>query len=157
MASTTDTLTLTLAQVGGQIKALKQAKDAVYLNANTINDLLQTAQDSQAQLSATLEGIQIGTYSLIDQIEQTERFAAKSVCIDYIKANPTCSQDEAIAAWTTAGLAATNLPWLIQDPVVMAHLYQNNLFAEKLTPDASWESQRAWMVVTEKSIIMGLG
>ena len=75
----------------------------------------------------------------------------------YIQANPTCAQADAVAAWTTAAMAATKLPFLIVPPGNYLVLFGDNLAAEKLTPDATWASLSAWIVATPAATIMAEG
>ena len=75
--------------------------------------------------------------------------------MDFIKANPTCTEQQALDAWQAAGLAATGLPALLQNHVLLAKLYQQNLLAGGYTSEATWEAQRAWIIATPKSVIMG--
>jgi hypothetical protein len=118
---------------------------------------LQSANYAEkAPVVASLQGLDsIGVYSSVDQLLRQERFAGKSASVDYIKANPTCAEADAIAAWTTAGIAATGLQALIVPAENYAAIYRANLAKAGLTPDTTWESQRAWIVATDKAVIMG--
>jgi len=153
-----------------QISALKAASDQVDKLTADLQTALTTYQGTERELtqakaawSAANDALNtaqatagtVGTVSSIDQALQAERFAGKAASVDYIKANPTCTEADAIAAWTTAGLAATGLPALIVPAESYAALYRANLAKMGLTPDATWESQRAWIVATDKATIMG--
>lgn len=96
-----------------------------------------------------------GPYSSVDQLMRNERFAGKGASVDYVKANPTCSEADAIDAWTIAGIAATDLGTLIVPPETYGIIYRKNLHALGLVPDTTWESQRSWILATPKEIIMG--
>lgn len=148
-------LTLTLATLKGRSEALKDAKatlDAAV--AKVANLQATTAQDTAATVAA-LQGVDaVGFYSSVDQLLRLERFAGKAASVDYIKAHPTCTEAEAEEAWSLAATAATGMPLLV--PVASyAALYRANLAAMGLTPDATWESQRAWIIATPKDTIMG--
>lgn len=149
-------LTLTLATLKGKAEGLKAAKaelDSASARLGTLQAI--TAQEIQATVDA-LQGLDsVGYYSSIDLVLRTERFAGKSASVDFIKANPACTEQEALDAWAAAGLAATGLPGLIQDHALLGALYRTNLAAQGYTPDATWESQRAWIVATPKAVIMG--
>jgi hypothetical protein len=96
-----------------------------------------------------------GAYSAIDQLLRVERFAGKGASVDYIKANPECTEADAVGAWRAGALAATGLDIVIQDPGALGQVYRRNLRAAGLTQDEAWESQRAWIVATDKTVIMG--
>lgn len=122
---------------------------------------LNAAQGQNAatlsELSASLKAAQsiYGEYSATDQILRTERFAGKAASIDYVKANPNCSEADAIAAWTTAALVATGRATLFQDPGELGALYREQLVASGLIADPTWEAQRAWIAATDKDAVMG--
>ena len=124
-------------------------------------DTLRQLQSAQAELTAILAGAgagltsDFGAYSSVDQLLRTERFAGKSASVDFIKANPTCAEVDAIAAWTTAALAATGLTALVVPAENYATLYRTRLKSAGMVPDITWESQRAWIVATDKATIMG--
>lgn len=149
-------LTLSLATLKGQSEGLKQAKEALDTCAAAVARLqVTTSQQVQATVEA-LNGLDsVGYYSSIDQVLRQERFAGKSASVDFIKANPTCTEQQALDAWQAAGLAATGLPALLQNHVLLAKLYQQNLLAGGYTSEATWEAQRAWIIATPKSVIMG--
>jgi hypothetical protein len=152
----------TIQQLQADLDAATTAFNAAQAAAVLAQQAVYPAQEaleaaSQALQSAMAEGLKAGTVgsvSSIDQALQAERFAGKSACIDFVKANPTCTEADAIAAWTTAGLAATGLAALIVPAESYAQLYRANLLKLGLVPDTTWESQRAWMVATDKAVIM---
>lgn len=149
---------LALAGVQGQMAALASA-------AQVIGSLSSDAAKQFATANAALQALQVGNgpgitsdfgpYSSIDQLLRTERFAGKSACIDFVKANPACTLDQAVQAWTTAAMAATGLPAPVVPPANYQGLYAANLHAAGLIPDTTWASQAAWIAATEKSVIMG--
>lgn len=118
---------------------------------------LSSAQDELVALEAGAgPGItaDYGPKSIITQLVETERFAAKSAAIDYIKANPTCTEDEAAQAWNEAALAShTDFVFVIQDAIIMSKVYRANLLKANLIPDDTWESYRTFIVNTDKSVI----
>lgn len=149
-------LNTTLAVLKGQQESLKQAK-AILDQSTASLGALQAATAQQIQTTVTaLQGLDtVGFYSSVDQLLRTERFAGKSASVDYIKANPTCLEADAETAWATAALAATGRAALMVPVANYSQVYRANLLAMKLVPDATWASQRAWIVATDKTIIMG--
>lgn len=149
-------LNTTLAVLKGQQESLKQAK-AILDQGGASMATLQASVAQQIQDTVTaLNGLDtVGFYSSVDQLLRTERFAGKSASVDYIKANPTCAEADAIAAWASAGIAATGQPALIVPAENYAVIYRANLLSMGLVPDTTWESQRAWIVATDKAVIMG--
>jgi hypothetical protein len=146
----------TLAFLNGKEIALAQARALAGQCVVAIDQLQVANAAEKAPVVASLQGLDsIGEFSNVDQLLRQERFAAKSASVDYIKANPTCAEADAIAAWTTAGIAATGLQALIVPAENYAMLYRANLAKAGLTPDTTWESQRAWIVSTDKAVIMG--
>lgn len=99
-----------------------------------------------------------GTYSSTDQALQNERFAGKAAAVEFIKANPTCTEQEACAAYIQAALDSrpAGRKWLLQAPDALRQEYSANLVAYGLIPDASWESWRAWILATPTEVILGL-
>lgn len=95
-----------------------------------------------------------GEFSSIDQLLRAERFAGKAGCIDFVKANPTCKEKDAIEAWSAAAIAATKLPAPIQDAAILGKLYRSSLAQKGLIPEATWEAQRAWIVAQDKTAIL---
>jgi hypothetical protein len=147
-----------------KIANLKGAVDATagaVQRLNSINsDSLIALQAAQAELSAleTDSGpgvtADFGPKSIITQLVEAERFAAKDAAIDYVKANPTCTEDEAAQAWNAAALAShTDFAFVIQDAIIMSKVYRANLLKANLIPDDTWESYRTFIVNTDKSVI----
>jgi hypothetical protein len=142
----------TLALLNGKEAALIQAKHLVDQCAASIAKLQVENYNTKVPVVASLQGLDsIGEFSSVDQLLRQERFAAKSASVDYIKANPACAEADAIAAWTTAGIAATGLQALIVPAENYAALYRANLAKAGLIPDTTWESHRAWIVATDKA------
>jgi hypothetical protein len=75
-----------------------------------------------------------------------------------MKANPTCAEADAEAAYRTAALAArpSDRQWLLIDPSSLRQEYTATLKALGMIPDTTWESWRAWIVATDKNTILGL-
>ena len=132
--------------------AADQANQQAIQNLQGARSILATAKDTLN--TAMAAGGTVGTYSTVDQLLQKERFAGKSACIDFVKANPTCAEADAIAAWTAAGIAATGLTALIVPAATYEAMFEQNLLALKLIPEATWANLQAWMVATDKTIIM---
>jgi TolA-binding protein len=150
-----------------KIANLKGAVDAtagVVQRLNSINsDSLIALQAAQAELTA-LEtdagpGItaDFGPKSVITQLIETERFAAKDAAIDYVKANPACTEADAAQAWDTAALAShPDFTSVIQSGLVMSALYRANLLKAAMIPDDTWESHRAFILNTDKATLESL-
>lgn len=95
-----------------------------------------------------------GPKSIITQMVELERFAAKDAVIDYVKANPECTEDDAAQAWDAAALAShPDFAQVIQPALVMSALYRANLVKASLIPDDTWESHRAFIINTAKTSI----
>lgn len=138
--------------------ALTNAKTLV---EGVLADLTMTQSQNAAtlaELTATLKAASsaYGEYSATDQLLRTERFSGKAASIDFVKANPTCNEKQAIKAWTDAALAATGRKTLFQDPGELGALYREQLMAAGRTSDTTWEAQRAWIIATPKDDVMGL-
>lgn len=155
---------ISLAQIQTRINALYEAKAFIDLGTCTFETKLQAAMSDKTKAAADLLALASGDASAlpeviepsaIDSVLRIERFAGKSACVDFVKANPACSEADAIAAWTTAGEAATGLPFLIQDAGNLAKVYQTNLLKSGATTAATWEAQRGWLIATPKDVIMG--
>lgn len=113
------------------------------------NELLAVATASPVALP------NVGEYSQIDTLLRAERFAGKSAAIDYIKANPTCTEGDAEGAWEAAALVVTGLPALIVPVGNYSFLYKANLVKAGLIQSPTWEAQRDWIIATDKTVIMG--
>lgn len=130
----------------------------------TLNNDKAIERDEKLSELASLEagagpGIMadFGRKSAITQLIEAEREAAKSAAIDYVKANPECTEDAAGQAWDEAALAAhPDFAQVIQHGTVMLALYRANMAKANMIPDTTWESQRAWVLATDKAEIMGM-
>ena len=127
--------------------AAQSAQQAVY-------EAQVVLTQAQADLAAQVVAGQAGAYSSVDLMLQKERAAGKSAVIDFIKANPTCTEDQAVAAWTPAALAATGLPTPIVPPGNYLDLFTADLLSQGLIPDQTFASLVAWVVATPKATIM---
>jgi hypothetical protein len=144
----------------GQIKASAVAMDRI----SSINsDASVSLQNAQSELSALETGAgpgitdNFGEKSSITQMLELERAAAKSSTIDYVKANPTCSQSEAAQAWDSGALSShPTFPIVLQPALPFSNLYQAQLVALGYIQSATWENQRAWIVATTKDNIMSI-
>ena len=149
-------LNTTLAVLKGQQESLRQAKSILDQGAASVASLQSEAAQQIAATVTALQGLDtVGFYSSVDQLLRAERFAGKSASVDFIKANPTCAEADAEAAWTTAALAATGRAALLVPVSSYSQVYRENLLKMGLVPDTTWESQRAWIVATDKAVIMG--
>lgn len=106
--------------------------------------------DLRAELAALEAGAIAGVtddfrpVSTVDNASLAERDAGQIAVITLVKTNPATTQDEAIAAWIAAALAArpADRQWLLHDPVGLLKEYEANL---GLT---TWEEFSAWVVAT---------
>lgn len=134
------------------------AKAAVAaLNQEGRNALAQARMDlarTEAQGSSALDAY--GKASDITQILLNERQAGKRGAWEAVQADPECSEETAVAAWTAAALAETGLPALTQDPIALAGLYRERLVNAGLATEPTWEGQRAWLAVTPLETVLGL-
>lgn len=119
--------------------------------------------DAQGELSALEAGAgpgitdNFGPKSIVTQLIEQERFAAKSAVIDFVQANPACSEEEAAEQWRAAALAShPDFPDVIQDALVMSRLYRANLLKAALITDDSWEAHRQWILTNPKALIESL-
>lgn len=140
---------------------LKGLEDATLALAPLINAAQARSQAATTSRQAvqddtgTVISDGFGPYSSIDTILRKERFAGKGASIDYIKANPSCSEADAETAWRTAAMQATGLPFLIVPVSSYSTLYRMNLLALGMIPEATYEAQRAWIFATPREVIMG--
>lgn len=124
------------------------------------NDTAILLLEAQAQLAAIQTGAgagitaDFGPKSIVGQLLELERFAAKDAVIDYVKANPACSEDDANAVWHDAAIAShPSFGLVLQDGLVMAKLYRANLLKVGLIAEDSWEAHRAFILATDKTVI----
>jgi hypothetical protein len=145
----------------GQVQATAMLSQSL---ANSNSDYTRQLVDARAQLAALEAGAgpgltdDFGEYSSTDQAMRAERFAGKAASVDFVKANPTCTEDQVIPIYKAAALAARppDRQWLLQDPVALRQEYAANLLKYGLIPDATWESWRAWIIATDRDVILGL-
>lgn len=141
-----------LANLNGQKEALAMAKGLVDGVAASLALGQIEASQKIAGVVAQLQGV--AGYRVTSDTDErllAERLAGQSAAIDYIKANPECTVEDAIAAWVVA--AKTVRPdrtLLLQDPAGILEEYQGNMGM------GSWEEFRAAVVETEKSVLMNL-
>lgn len=142
-----------------EIETLTQQATSLYAEWQGVAQQLGQRQadlkQAEADLAAQIAQGQAGSYSSVDQLLRAERFAGKESSVDFVKASPTCSEAEASAAWTAAGISATGLQVLLVPAETYGAVYRQNLHAMGLIPDTTWESQRTWIVATDKTVIMG--
>ena len=150
-----------VASLEGQAASSAMLAQAV---SNANSDANRQLADARTQL-ATLEagggpGVTdtFGEYSTLEQAMRAERFAGKAASIDFVKANPACSEADAEVAYRAAALAArpADRQWLLIDPASLRQEYTATLKAANMIPDTTWESWRAWIIATDKAVILGL-
>lgn len=120
-----------------------------------------TLADAQAALTqASVDGAGVtedfGEYSALDQALRLERFAGKSAAIDHVKANPACTEEAVIVAYSEAALAVRDQPFLLQNPDALLRQYAANAASQHFIPDASWPSFRALLLNAPKATLMGM-
>jgi len=149
-----------IAQLKGSMGA---TASAVQRLTSMNNDDALVLADAQSELASLEAGggpgvtDSFGPKSVVTQLIEVERLAAKSACIDYIKANPECSEQDAADAWNTAALAShPNFQMVIQDGLVMSTLYRNNMVSNKVIQDNTWETQRQYIIMTDKQTMLDL-
>lgn len=143
-------------------------RGAMSATASAVQRLSTLNSDAQVQLDrATTEltaleagagpGItaDFGTKSSVTRFLEVERLAAKEAAIDFVKANPECTEVETAAVWDAAAIGSHPLlPFAIQGGLAMGRLYQLNLVTVGLTAEASWDAQRAWILQTPRELIL---
>ena len=119
---------------------------------------LQAMQAAQAAYdTAVAQGIQSGTVGIISSVTAllvTERNAGIQGAATCLKANPSATEADVMAAWAASGTAATSLPALLQDPTLLFSLYSQNLHTAGAIPDTTWASVAAWIVATPVAQIL---
>lgn len=152
------------------IQQASTAKSAVQADLDALNAQMRTLHDQIAakeielqdadrklQIAGTIQDAslpvdQYGAYSLIDQAQRAERFAAKSAGFDYLAANPSATQADVVAAMNatvTSGTPLNNYDALINAYITNAH-------TQGLIPDATWGSFGAFLLSIGKDKAMGL-
>jgi hypothetical protein len=121
---------------------------------------LDTATTDLTTATTSAPGLtdDFGQFSSVDQALRTERFAGKSAVIDYIKAFPNCTIEEAAAAYSEAALATRpeGQKVLLQNPQALFGFYASTAKTMAIIPDASWESFRAMVYNLAKEMLMGM-
>ena len=155
------TAALQLAQAQGAVAALQGASKPI-TDALTAVNALQTTAFQALQAAQTAMGssnaLTVGVLSIIDTRSQTERAAGKAAAITFVKANPTCTEADAIAAWNTG--AATTFPagctMPVNNPAGLLEAYMINAHAIGATPDTTWASFAAFMVATPEATLLAM-
>lgn len=129
-------------------------------SSSLLNDLQLQLSDTTSELESFEQGAgpgvtaDFGPKSAVTQIVETERAAAKAAVVDYVQANPACSEDDAAGAWNAAATAATGLTVVLQDAKSMSFLYRSRLAAAGLIAESTWEAHRDWICATPKATIL---
>lgn len=150
-----------LLQKAAKLQGAADATASISQRLNSVNnDTLVALNEVNTEIQALQLGAgpgitaDFGPKSIITQLVEAERFAAKDAAIDYVKSNPDCSEEDAAAAWNAAALAShPEFAHVIQDGLVMSALYRANLLRASLIPDDTWESHRALILNTSKSTL----
>jgi hypothetical protein len=147
-----------------KIAALQGAMNATASAVQKLNSVNSDAQIMLAQAQAELSALEAGAgpgitadygpKSIVTQMVEIERFASKDAVIAFVKANPDCSEEEALAQWDAAALAShPDFPMVIQSGAAMAALYRANLLKARLITENTWEAHRQWILVTPTEVI----
>jgi hypothetical protein len=105
-----------------------------------------------------------GKYSGLEQEAREERFAGKGAAIDFIVANPECTEEEAILAYSTAALAArpSDRQYILLNPASLLKEYRKNAVVLSgegklpMTVTDTWESFRTFLLLMPKEALMGM-
>ena len=150
-------------QIAGLQGSMNATASAVQKLNSVNSDNAIALAHAQAELSALDQGAgpgitaDFGPKSTVTQLIEVERFAAKDAVIDYVKANPTCSENDADNAWRAAAMAShPEFPMVIPDGLVMSQLYRANLLKAGLIGEDSWAAHRQWMLNNPKDVIESL-
>lgn len=153
-------LRISIARLVGSIDATASASQRL----NSLNsDAQMILAGKQTELAALEAGAgpgvtaDFGPKSGITQMIETERFAAKDAVVDYVKANPECSEEDAAEQWKAAALAShPGFPLVLQDGLVMSALYRSNLLKAGLIVEDTWAAHRQWILANAKAVIESL-
>lgn len=143
------------------LKSTMDATSSIAQRLNSMNsDTLVALQAVQSELAALEAGAgpgitaDYGPKSIITQMVESERFAAKDAVIDYVKANPDCTEEDAAQAWDAAAIAShPDFPQVIQGALVMSALYRANLLRARIITEDTWAAHRTFIINTAKSTI----
>lgn len=153
------TLALNLAMAQSRLGALTDAKNAHDAAGATIGALqAKGAQDyaaAQAAMGTLALPLTVGVLSVIDTRAQAERAAGKAAAIAYIKANPTCTEADAITAWVSGAQPTipAGMVHPLNDPAGLLEAYIANAHAAGATPDTTWASFAAFVVATDQTVL----
>jgi hypothetical protein len=119
---------------------------------------LQSAQ--QALGAITEQGLtdNIGPYSTLEQAMRAERFAGKNGAVEFVKANPECSEAEAIAAYEAAAITArpADRQYLVLSAASLLLEYRRNAVALGATQEDTWEDFRTFLVATPLETLINM-
>lgn len=140
-----------VARLRGTVDALASQAQAIGVQSSDTQQMLSNAQSELASLEqGSGPGVtdDFGQYSSLEQQMQDERFAGKAAAVAFVKANPGCSEEEALGAYRGAALSIrpADRKWLLQDPASLRKEYAAELVERQLIPDPSWESHREWIL-----------
>jgi len=149
--STTEDLSLSIAQLSGQIYALTAAKTKVDSISSEIAAMQVSANSSLATATAELKGM--ASYrktSSVDDAATEERTAGQTAVVLAVKADASMSEDAAIEAWRVGAMGARPVgrKWLLCDPASLLKEYEAIMVAAGVFATADWETFRAWIVAT---------
>lgn len=153
-----------LKQKRSKLMGAIEATASVMVRLSSVNnDALVQMENATAELAALEAGAgpgitaDYGARSTIAQMLDTERFAAKEAAIDFVKANPDATEDEAMAVWDAAAMAAhPAFPFVLQSGRAMSELYRANLFARDFITEQDWASHRQFILNTDKAILVSM-
>ena len=148
------TQALDLAGKQNRLKGITEVKSALDAAVGAVGAIqAQAAQDyaaAQAAMGTLALPLTVGVLSVIDTRAQAERAAGKAAAIAYIKANPTCTEADAITAWVSGAQPTipAGMVHPLNDPAGLLEAYIANAHAAGATPDTTWGSFAAFIVAT---------
>lgn len=135
----------------------RSTADATANLAATVSAMNSSAHtalaNAQAQLAALDSGSVLDAFgyrSNLDEVLRIERASGKAAAVDFVKANPACSEMEAAQAWRGAvgdhGLL---------DPYGLFAFYRARLAHDGVISAETWEAHRAWIVGAPRDQAVG--
>jgi hypothetical protein len=128
-------------------------------NGDAIRRLNQTQNELAALEAGAGPGVtdNFGMRTSVDNFATEERTVGQGAAVDFIQANPECSEAEAVAAWldgVAAWLPEGQLP--THSPQGLLNLYIRNLMAWGKLGEPTWDSFRAFVAITPKDVLLGM-
>lgn len=147
------------AKYAGQVDAFASIAQALEMAAQDARRLLAKAREKKQSLELGAGPGVTDDYDRLSTTEQAaraERLPGKAAAIDYIQANPACSEADAVLAYEAAAQAARPGEPLVHSAAGLLKRYARNAKALGLVADDSWETFRAFVVATPRDELLGL-